>query len=721
MNVSNKYFDVIIKNNTFYIVEHSSKQKKHHSAISTLNKIEKIIKNNLNYSDDHLDNYSSLSKIKLWKILKAKSTEIHHGYTQKQSKLNWFVRKIFSRGKKVNAIHERIKNFIPPPPVFPLPNELIQGITDHLSLSDLSAFARLNHNGNEHATASMDRLARKFGYEGPYSEGSKYLKDLFKEINQVWRIKKLLPPECIVYKKAKNGGDSIDPIKTLQNLKTLQSKYILPILANKFFYTSAFQKFRKIFNVNGNWPLSEPSDSLKKIGNKALVLAVKHGEKEIVKLLLRYGIDLAINATDKYGNTALSTAIFFDNKLEFIQFLIDEGADVNIANAAGITPLILSNSSEMTHLLLEAGATATIDNESKEGTALHIAASEGSLEIIKSLVEHGATVNARRQDGCTALYIAVVRGHKEIVAYLISKQADVNTVNIRGNTPLIHSKSPEITLLLLESGAIATIDLLSLQPEVGNALHRATREGELEIVKLLIQRGANINIENLQDLTALDLAVINKNTEIVKFLISQNADVNRVNTRGVTPLIYSNSLEITRLLLEAGATATINHVSDRGSALHRAAPMGDLKMIKFLIQHGANIHIESLQGLTALDLAVMYGITNVVKFLIRKNVDVNRVNAQGDTPLTLSFSSEITRLLLKAGASSTINHQSNTGTALHRAVSSSIPKIKIIKLLAKYGADMNAKDSHGNTALDLAKQHNYKKIERLLSSLGATV
>src|SRR5262249_23047561 len=122
---TNKYFDVVINpNNSFYIVEYSStnKPKPHGLALETLENIELVLKNNLEYdSTNHSDSYSKMSQDKLFNILKEKSLEIHNGYNKK---LNWITRKFFSKEKEINAIHTRIDNYITPSKVLPLPNEL---------------------------------------------------------------------------------------------------------------------------------------------------------------------------------------------------------------------------------------------------------------------------------------------------------------------------------------------------------------------------------------------------------------------------------------------------------------------------------------------------------------------------------------------------------------------------------------------------------------------
>ncbi|EFB40089.1 hypothetical protein pah_c271o001, partial [Parachlamydia acanthamoebae str. Hall's coccus] len=293
MNVNNKYFDVVIDSNSFYIIESSSKPKTHKSAIATLNKIETILKNRLAYDIDHQDDYSKLSKIDLSEILKNKSSEIHNGYKEKQSKLNWIVRKIFSQEKKINAIHTRIENYVTPPQVLPLPNELIEEVTKYLGISEQVTLAQLNRHGKAHAASAIVKRAQEFGYEGhDKTEAVEYVKELFNEVQNLSR-QGMIPEKYLAYKKNK-----IDLERILQNLQGLHTEDIFNILGNEKLYSSSFQKFRKIFNPKWNWKVSKvDSNHVKEKGNVALFLAAKNENKNILELLLRHGAN--INARDQ--------------------------------------------------------------------------------------------------------------------------------------------------------------------------------------------------------------------------------------------------------------------------------------------------------------------------------------------------------------------------------------------------------------------------------------
>jgi len=513
------YFDVVINGDNFYINEWPLKPNINDLALATLEKIELIVKNNLTYNHNHKDVYSPLSRDKLFDILKEKSSQIHNGYTKKQSELSWICRKIFSKEKKISVMHQKIDNYIKPPQILPLPNEAIQKIVKYLGFSDLGALAQLNHHGKTHTATSLAKRAKKFGYEGcNHVEGSKYIGDLFKEVNSLAK-QEIIPKKFLALK-----GEKLDSERILQNLQNSSTDDIFTILSNKKIYSSYFQKFRKIFNIEKIWKLSRINDEpAKKKRSKALMLSAKKGDKKICEFLLHHGAN--INARDRKRRTALALATRA-GQAEVVRLLTINGADVNTVNTWGNTPLLLASrhSTEISRLLLEAGAAATIDrttNQGNQGNALHRAATWGRLETVELLLHHGANINARDQDGQTALARAALAGKTEVVRLLTINGADVNTVDRWGDTPLIFSlhHSTEISRLLLEAGATATIDRLNSKRDGGgNALHLAAVWGRLEAVELLLHHGANINARDQNGQIALARAALAGQIKVVRLL-----------------------------------------------------------------------------------------------------------------------------------------------------------------------------------------------------------
>lgn len=141
----------------------------------------------------------------------------------------------------------------------------------------------------------------------------------------------------------------------------------------------------------------------------------------------------------------------------------------------------------------------------------------GHVEIVTMLLDNGADVNAKNNDGNTALMLASKKGQTEIVSMLLAAGADVNAKVIYGNTALIVASGnghKEIVAILLEKGADVNIK----SDFGGTALMLASLRGHTEIVAKLLEKGADVNAENNYGQTALSLASLNGHTDIVKLL-----------------------------------------------------------------------------------------------------------------------------------------------------------------------------------------------------------
>jgi hypothetical protein len=155
-------------------------------------------------------------------------------------------------------------------------------------------------------------------------------------------------------------------------------------------------------------------------------------------------------------------------------------------------------------------------------TALHVAASEGHLEACKYLVQKGAKVNRSDRWGGSPLDDAHRHRHKEIIIYLRDLGASSGTTNNMSNfiTAAADGDVDEVALLL----SVGEIDLNEGDYDRRTALHLAAGEGKVEVVKLLCQRGANVNVEDRWGSRPLDDAVSSKHQECAQILVGYGAE-----------------------------------------------------------------------------------------------------------------------------------------------------------------------------------------------------
>ncbi len=247
--------------------------------------------------------------------------------------------------------------------------------------------------------------------------------------------------------------------------------------------------------------------------------------------------------------------------------------------------------------------------------------------------------------------------------------------------------------------------------------------GELELAKALLERGAEINYQDTEGWTALHWAARAERVGIVKYLISKGADVNLQGRYDMyTPLhlvcktnyrMMKNRLAMAEALLDAGADVRLMDESGT-TALHMAVSYGHKKLAIMLIEHGAKINFETeYHKLTPLHEAASAGNTELVKILIAMSADVNADGRNGWTPLHGAKDAATAKLLVEAGAD--VNAVSKKGlTPLSEAVARG--EKELAEYLIKNGADINHKLT--KTERSLLHYAGNPEVARLLIDAG---
>ena len=391
-------------------------------------------------------------------------------------------------------------------------------------------------------------------------------------------------------------------------------------------------------------------------GNTVLMLAVGgHHNLACVKLLLDKGADVnARNSSDGY------TALMLSRCENLTKLLLDNGADVNARNNEGYTTLQLSARSppvrhfsypcpmyKIAQYLLEKGKERILNARDLTGcTALKILAdgnqSPGSRSFAKFLVENGASVNARDDDGATPLMSAALHNHGDLAKLLLENGASVDARDDMGGTALMIAGEhghESIANLLLDKGA----DVNAWDVHHATALMFAVQNGHESVAKLLLERGADVNTRDTDGETPLTIAVGEGHEPVVKLLLDSGADVNACDIRGRTSLWGAiacqelddvNADSLVKLLVDSGAD--VNHVDRNGrTPLMYAASESDPceRVIKILLDEGADINARDADGRTALMKAAQSGNEVVFHTLIAAGSDPTLAGDDGKTPL----------------------------------------------------------------------------------------
>ena len=408
--------------------------------------------------------------------------------------------------------------------------------------------------------------------------------------------------------------------------------------------------------------------------------AAEKMDRARIRTLLEQRAD--VNTPQVDGMTALHWAAYQDD-LDTTQLLVRAGANVNAANRYGVTPLSLAcvnGDSALVEMLLNAGADPNTTLPGGE-TALMTAARVGTLGSVKALLSRGADVHGKdARRGQTAMMWAAAEGHAAVVEELIKAGADFRARLASGFTPLLF----------------------------------AVREGHLGVVRVLLRAGVDVNetvpVEGGRrrgyggrvppsGASALLLAVMNAHYELAAHLLDEGADPN-ADLPGYT-------------VLHAMTAVRKPGVGDNDPAPQGSGSMSSIELVKKLAAHGAKLNARMTKkanlsntrlneiGATPFMLAALTADAELMKTLAALGADPLLPNADNSTPL------------MAAAGLATRSPGEDAGTESE--------VLEAVQVALDLGADVNAVDNNGETAMHAAAYKNLPKVVKLLAAKGAKV
>ncbi|KAK4665339.1 hypothetical protein QC763_401040 [Podospora pseudopauciseta] len=361
-----------------------------------------------------------------------------------------------------------------------------------------------------------------------------------------------------------------------------------------------------------------------------LCYAAVTGKLAWAKLLLAHGA--RVNGLGKWVPLCQATAKNTGKNMDMVKLLLEHGADINASGSADVA------------------------------TPLERASEANLLEVVEFLMAKGADIGLHGA-GSTALSRAASKGHTKMVRYLLKAGSNPNEAHPAATSwKALHwaHHHPECLEVLLDSGA--DIDAMSKD---GTAVYIASYNNHLESVKLLISRGANLELTcEFPDLwdsncTALLGAAGKGNAEIVRALLDAGADITARSPRDETALhlaiSHANSEATVRVLLEYTPDLNAQESFFQHTALHRLMleATTHLSIAKILVTRGTSLEIRNKGGYTVLDYAIYWREYEVAKYLVRAKAKINTVGSTWGGPLHIAcwrMNLDMIRFLVANGA-----------------------------------------------------------------------
>ncbi len=383
-------------------------------------------------------------------------------------------------------------------------------------------------------------------------------------------------------------------------------------------------------------------------------------------------------------------------------------------------------------LLIKAGANVNARNRAG-WTALMVAANYGQIAVSKLLIENGADVQAQHLTGLTALMAAADYGQAGLVELLIEKGAEVDAISLSGRTALMFSAEnghTDVSKLLIEKGA----DINAKDKDDRSALNWARQNSQDQIAKILLENGAIVEGKEEDLIAAKDADIFDA------FFLAEDREELKKDLADFLLAVVRGSTNEVRSYIKKGLDVNAKDFYGR-TVLMLAVEHRQLDVVKILIENGADEDIQGKNGRTALMIAQQKGYIDIVDYFLGKDfyevLAEEEIITVREVARHVAFEPEDIELDEDEAAAITAPPVDKDGDQSDMIDDGAVETEKeddldlnliaavikgheqLTESLLKNGADVDVKDEHGQTPLQIAACLGHTDVARILVENGA--
>lgn len=476
-----------------------------------------------------------------------------------------------------------------------------------------------------------------------------------------------------------------------------------------------------------------------------IMRAIQQEDSEKIRSVIERDKNVLRKRLPQVGLSPLHFAIQ-SGKPDSVETLLKLNAPLDSNNSQKRTALhaaLAYKNAEIVDLILsKTGDVNAVDRNQSTPLNYAVMYRHNGPEILAQLLKRGAKIDVKNKSQQTPLHVACYYDRADCGKLLIEAGADLQVVDNNANTPLLAAclNSPDLVKQMLDKGA----DPLVRNRQGQTALHLACQANRFDIVDLVVDRFENVDLVDKQYRTPLLMAVYAGNVETVQFLLQRGADPNRFNsangqTKIQPPVCFSaarGNAKMIELLAQAGAEVNVEDpIGDR--PLHLAAQAAGnifgqqadrrnagqpfVDSIRVLIQYRADPNLKNRAGRTALQVAAQRDFFDAVELLVQKTDDLDFDLgtatllhwAAGNGLMTTAK-----RLISTAGLEIDATDESGRTPIL---VAADNGQAALVELLIRNNANLDRMDDAGSSAVLLAAERGHAEVVRALIKAGANV